>query len=93
MENNRTLLISMAGTRKTKHWPRTEITWAEFAEKLKTPVRSTESLEEYLSFAKVKQDELKDVGGFVGGVFAGGGSTIGGAIVYDGDLFLYSHHM
>lgn len=71
MENNRTLLISMAGTRKTKHWPRTELTWAEFVEKLKTPVRSIETLEEYLSYAKVKQDELKDVGGFVGGVFAG----------------------
>ena len=62
MENNRTLLISIAGTRKTKHWPRTELTWAEFVEKLKTPVRSTESLDEYLNYAKVKQDELKDVG-------------------------------
>lgn len=71
MENNRALLISMAGTRKTKHWPRTELTWAEFVEKLKTPVRSTESLDEYLNYAKVKQDELKDVGGFVGGTFAG----------------------
>lgn len=71
MENNRMLLISMAGTRKTKHWPRMEFTWAEFVEKLKTPVRSTETLEEYLSYAKVKQDELKDVGGFVGGIFAG----------------------
>ena len=35
MENNRMLLISMAGTRKTKHWPRMELTWAEFVEKLK----------------------------------------------------------
>lgn len=65
------MLISTAGTRKTKHWPRTEITWAEFTEKLRTPARSTETLEEYLSYAKVKQDELKDVGGFVGGTFAG----------------------
>lgn len=71
MENNRKMLISTAGTRKTKHWPRTEITWAEFTEKLRTPTRSTETLEEYLSYAKVKQDELKDVGGFVGGTFAG----------------------
>lgn len=51
MENNRMLLISMAGTRKTKHWPRMELTWAEFVEKLKTPVRSTETLEEYLSYS------------------------------------------
>ena len=28
MENNRMLLISAAGTRKTKHWPRSEMLWS-----------------------------------------------------------------
>lgn len=70
MQNNRTLQISTAGTRKTKHWPRTKILWSEFVDKLKTPVRSPETLEEYLAFPKYQQDELKDVGGFVGGTFA-----------------------
>lgn len=69
MQNNRTLQISMAGTRKTKHWPRTQILWSEFVDKLKTPVRSKETLEEYLTLPKYQQDELKDVGGFVGGTF------------------------
>lgn len=69
MIHNRKMLISTAGSRKTKHWPRTEILWTEFIEKLKTPVRSTESLEEYLSFTKARQADLKDVGGFVGGTF------------------------
>lgn len=69
MQNNRKMQISMAGTRKTKYWPKTEIFWSEFVERLKTPVRSTETLEEYLKFPKTKQDELKDVGGFVGGIF------------------------
>lgn len=36
-------------------------------EKLKTAVRGTETLEEYLKLPKREQDELKDVGGFVGG--------------------------
>ena len=69
VQNNRKMQISVAGTRKTKYWPKTEILWSEFVERLKTPVRSTETLEEYLKFPKAKQDDLKDVGGFVGGTF------------------------
>ena len=70
MQHNRTMQVSMAGTRKTKHWPKAEILWSEFVDRLKQPVRSTETMEEYLAFPKAKQDELKDVGGFVGGTFA-----------------------
>lgn len=69
MQHNRKLRISTAGTRKATHWPKTEIMWSEFVEKLKTPARGTESLEDYLSWPKPKQDETKDVGGFVGGTF------------------------
>ncbi|MEG0720900.1 MAG: virulence-associated E family protein [Lachnospiraceae bacterium] len=71
MNNNRTLQISMAGSRKATHWPKSSILWSEFVQKIKTPVRSTESLEQYLALPKSQQDELKDVGGFVGGTFAG----------------------
>ena len=71
MQYNRKLQISTAGTRKATHWPKSEIMWSEFAEKLKTPVRGTETLEQYLALPKSQQDELKDVGGFVGGTFAG----------------------
>lgn len=71
MQNNRLLQISTAGSRKSLHWPKSEILWSELTEKLKTPVRSTETLEQYLALAKPRQDELKDVGGFVGGTFTG----------------------
>lgn len=71
MQNNRKLRISTAGSRKATHWPRCEIMWSEFIEKLKTPIRGTESMERYLALPKARQDELKDVGGFVGGTFAG----------------------
>ncbi len=52
-------------------WPVSEIMWSEFVEKLRVPVRGTETLGEYLRMKKSKQDELKDVGGFVGGTFEG----------------------
>ena len=45
MQYNRKLMISTAGTRKTKHWPRSEMLWSDFTEKLKVPVRSTETLD------------------------------------------------
>lgn len=69
MQFNRKLHISTAGTRKTKHWAETEILWSEFTERLRTPVRSTETMEEYLAMPKYRQDDLKDIGGFVGGTF------------------------
>lgn len=40
---------------------------SEFYSKLATPVRSTETLAQYLSAPKSKRDNLKDVGGFIGG--------------------------
>lgn len=72
MQYNRMLHISTAGSRKATQWPESAILWSEFLEKLKTPVRSTESLDEYLAYPKARQDELKDVGGFVGGTLSGG---------------------
>jgi len=71
MQNNKQLQISSAGSRKATSWPRSEILWSEFVDRLKTPVRSPETIEEYLTLPKMKQAELKDVGGFVGGTFAG----------------------
>ena len=72
MQNNRLLKISTAGSRKATHWQENAILWSEFTEKLKMPVRSTETMEEYLAMPKSRQAELKDVGGYVGGTLAGG---------------------
>lgn len=70
MQHNKTLRISTAGSRKSTYWPKSEIMWSEFVEKLKTPVRSPETIDEYLGMTKAQQAELKDVGGFVGGTFS-----------------------
>lgn len=72
MQYNRTLHISTAGSRKATHWQESSLLWSEFVDKLKTPVRSSETMEEYLAMGKAKQAELKDVGGFVGGTFSNG---------------------
>lgn len=71
MRHNKSLLISMAGSRKATRWPRARILWSEFVERLKTPVCGTETQEDYLAMPKARQADLKDVGGFVGGTFKG----------------------
>lgn len=71
MQNNKVIRISTGGSRKAAYWPSCVMMWSEFTEKLRTPQRGSETLEQYLSYPKAKQDELKDVGGFVGGTFTG----------------------
>ncbi len=67
MKYNRKLKISTASHRTATRWPASEMMWSEFIEKVKTPIRSTETYEAYMKMPKSKQDDLKDVGGFVGG--------------------------
>ena len=71
MQYNRKIRISTGGSRKAVNWPACEILWSEFVDRLKNPVRGTETLETYLGMKKSQQDELKDVGGFVGGTLRG----------------------
>lgn len=67
MQNDKKLLISTAGSRYAAKWPASEMMWSSFCDKLKTPFRSTETLETYMALRKSDQDNLKDVGGYVGG--------------------------
>ena len=69
--NDRQIKISSAGSRKSTHWPTQTLYWSEMVDRLRTPVRGTETLTEYMSLTKSKQDELKDVGGFVAGTLLG----------------------
>lgn len=71
MLNDRSLNITIGSSRKATNWIPQKIMWSELCEKLRTPSRSTETLAEYLTQPKSKQDELKDVGGFVGGTLNG----------------------
>jgi len=71
--NDRQITMSSAGSRKATRWPVQTLYWSEMVERLKTPVRSVETLADYMQLPKSKQDELKDVGGFVAGEIRGGG--------------------
>lgn len=71
MLNDRSLNITIGSSRKATNWIPQKIMWSELCEKLRTPSRSMETLAEYLTLPKSKQDELKDVGGFVGGTLNG----------------------
>ncbi|EHL13150.1 hypothetical protein HMPREF9629_00450 [Peptoanaerobacter stomatis] len=68
LSNNKALNISVAGNRKATKWASSQMYWSEFIERIQNPVRSLETLAEYLKYSKTQQDDLKDVGGFVGGL-------------------------
>lgn len=59
--------ISTGRSRKDKQWINQELYWSDFVNKLSTPVKTEESFEEYKKMPKSIQDNLKDVGGYVGG--------------------------
>lgn len=64
--------ISVGESRMSKKWKNVEITWDDFLEKVKTTKRTCETVEEYKKMSKEKQDAIKDVGGFVGGMLKDG---------------------
>lgn len=67
----RELTITIAGSAKSKNWAANNTSWDAFCERLRTPIRTNETYAEYCKLSKAKQSTLKDVGGFVGGAFAG----------------------
>ena len=69
--NDRRITISAAGNRRSTKWPAQTMYWSELVDKLKTPARGTESMAEYLRLPKARQDDLKDVGGYVCGALKG----------------------
>lgn len=71
MQYSRKIQITEANSRMSKLWAPVSITWSRFVERLQSPKVTSETIDEYLNFKKSKQDEIKDVGGFVGGSLKG----------------------
>jgi predicted P-loop ATPase len=59
--------IATGKSRKEVHWKNRETTWAKFLLKISKTHRTAEKYAEYMVEKKARQDEIKDVGGFVGG--------------------------
>lgn len=80
LQFDRQITISAAGSRNATRWPAQTLYISDLYDKLRVPMRSTETLTAYLRLNKPQQDNLKDVGGFVGGIVHGGGRRKGNAI-------------
>ena len=69
MQNDRKITVTVGATRKATIWKPETLLLSEFWARLGNAHRSTETLAQYRELPKSKQDELKDVGGFVAGTF------------------------
>lgn len=59
--------ITIGNSRMDKKWKNTDISWEDFCSRVKTTQKTTETVEEYRKLKRGQQDDIKDVGGFVGG--------------------------
>lgn len=64
--------ISTGKNRFETNWKNRKILWSNLVAKLKTPVVTPETYLEYKKYGKPEQDQIKDVGGFVGGNLTSG---------------------
>ena len=64
--------IATGKGRDSATWKNRQMTWSAFLEKISETHRTHETFTEYLAAKKTRQDEIKDIGGFVGGYLTGG---------------------
>ena len=63
----RDLKIAYGNSRQAKFWSNKTIRFDELCERLKNPIRTSETAEEYPKLPKGQRDDIKDKGGFVAG--------------------------
>lgn len=68
----RQLAIAYGNSRQAKKWVNKLIDYEDLKERLKVPIRTTETAEEYRKMSRAQRDAAKDHGGFVGGALRGG---------------------
>lgn len=64
--------LATGRSRKEVNWKNKEIKWSEFLTKISKTHYTAETYKEYISSPKSRQDEIKDIGGFVGGYLNAG---------------------
>ena len=64
--------IAVGNRRTQKKWVNRDWTWEELLSRCSQTVRTSETVAEYRKLPKPRQDQIKDVGGFVGGALKQG---------------------
>ncbi|OPZ89128.1 MAG: Virulence-associated protein E [Firmicutes bacterium ADurb.Bin419] len=64
--------IAVGNSRMDKIWKNRDISWEDFCNRVSTTIRTTETVSEYRKLSKKQRDEIKDIGGFVGGALKEG---------------------
>ena len=72
LKNNPTVWIAEGSSRFSTKWKNRQIRWSELLARLRNVSMTQETQAEYFKMAKPQQDQIKDVGGFVGGTLDGG---------------------
>jgi predicted P-loop ATPase len=66
------ITIATGRSRREMHWSNRDMSWSRLVDRLSRTHRTAETQAEYLAADRTRQDEIKDVGGFVGGRVNGG---------------------
>ena len=64
--------ISVGNSRTSRAWKIKELSWEDFIQRCSETIRTAETVQEYRKLPKGQQDNIKDVGGFVGGELRNG---------------------
>lgn len=67
LKHDRAVTFATGKSRHSVEWKNEELNWSEFLQKLAVTTRTRETYQEYKAMKKSEQDNIKDVGGFVGG--------------------------
>lgn len=71
-QHDGSLDIATGRNRKETSWKNRQMLWSDLVLKLSATHYTSETHAEYLTAKKGRQDEIKDIGGFVGGFLTGG---------------------
>lgn len=66
------IALATGKSKKETHWKNKTLLWSELVEKLSNTTRTPETAAEYKKMSKTERDNIKDVGGFVGGSLKNG---------------------
>ncbi len=66
------IALATGKSKRETHWKNKSILWSDLVDKLSNTTRTPETYAEYKKMSKTDKDNIKDVGGFVGGTLKNG---------------------